>query len=109
MPEEKRKTPRAPTDLLTQLEILPEKTTVLGRIMNLGAGGMLFKTTDKIARSTKINVRFNLPPIPPGLPVEAIGRVVHSQQGVGFGVEFSQLEESNRKAIAKFVENAPSQ
>ena len=106
MTEEKRKTPRASTDLLTQLDILPEKATVLGRIMNLGVGGMLFKTADKIDRSTKISIRFNLPPIPPGLPVEVEGTVVRLQQGVGFGVEFSQLEESNSKAIKEFVEEA---
>ena len=109
MPKEKRKTPRVSTDLLAQIEILPEKLRILGRIMNLGIGGILFKTADKIDRSTKISIRFNLPPFPPSLPVEAIGRVVRLQQGVGFAVKFSQLEESDSQAIAQFLENIPSQ
>lgn len=80
MTEEKRSTPRVSTDLISQIEILPEKTPVLGRIVNLGASGILFKTAHKIEPSTSINIRFTLPPIPPGLPVEAPGVVVRKQK-----------------------------
>jgi len=104
MPKEKRKTPRVPTDLIAQVEILPEKTTVLGRLADLNKEGVLFKTADKADPGTKVNVRFNLPPIPPGSPVQAEGVVVHSKEGVHMGIQFSPLQEAYANAIAKYIE-----
>ena len=108
MTEERRKTPRVSTDLLAQVEILPEKTTVLGRLADLNKEGVLFKTADKADPGIKVNVRFNLPPIPPGLPVQAEGVVVHAKEGVHMGIQFSPLQEAYANAIAKYIEDKPS-
>ncbi len=108
MPKEKRKTPRVPTDLIAQVEILPEKTTVLGRLADLNKEGVLFKTADKADPGTKVNVRFNLPPIPPGAPVQADGVVVHSKEGVHMGIQFSPLQEADANAMDKYIEDKSS-
>lgn len=108
MTEEKRKTPRVSTDLLAQVEILPEKTTVLGRLADLNKEGVLFKNADKADPGTKVNVRFNLPPIPPGAPVQAEGVVVHSKEGAHMGIQFSPLQETYANAIAKYIEDKSS-
>ncbi len=102
---QKRRNPRVSTDLLAQVEILPEKTTFLGRLANLNKDGVLFQTTDRADPGTKVNVRFNLPPIPPGAPVQAEGVVVHSKEGVYMGIQFSPLQEAYANAIAKYIED----
>lgn len=45
MKTNKRRNPRMSTDLIAQVEILPEKTTFLGWLANLNKDGVLFQTT----------------------------------------------------------------
>ncbi len=52
MKTQKRRNPRISTDLIAQVEILPEKITLLGWLANLNKEGVLFKTAD--IRTTKI-------------------------------------------------------
>ncbi len=108
MKTNKRRNFRVSTDLIAQVEILPEKTTLLGRLANLNTEGVLFRTADKAEPGTKVNVRFNLPPIPPGVPVRAEGVVTHSQEGVHMGIQFSSLQEAAANAIAKYIEDKSS-
>ncbi len=112
MKTQKRRNPRISTDLIAQVEILPEKRTLLGRLANLNKEGVLFKTADRADPGTKVNVRFNLPPIPPGAPVRAEGVVVHSKEGVHMGIhmgiQFSPLQEAYANAIAKYIEDKSS-
>ena len=108
MKTKKRRNPRIATDLIAQVEILPQKTTLLGRLANLNKEGVLFRTADKAEPGTKVNVRFNLPPIPPGVLVRAEGVVAHSQEGVQMGIQFSSLPEADAKAIAKYIEDKSS-
>ena len=105
MKTQKRRNPRISTDLLAQVEILPERTHLLGRLANLNKEGVLFKTADRADPGTKVNVRFNLPPIPPGLAVQAEGVVVHSKEGIHMGIQFSPLPEACVNAMAKYIED----
>ncbi len=108
MKTQKRRNPRISTDLIAQVEILPEKRTLLGRLANLNKEGVLFKTADRADPGIKVNVRFNLPPIPPGAPVQADGVVVHSKEGVHMGIQFSPLQEAYANAIANYIEGKSS-
>jgi hypothetical protein len=65
---------------------------------------VLFRTADKADPGTKVNVRFNLPPVPPGVPVRAEGVVVRSKEGVHMGIQFSSLRESYANALAEYIE-----
>ena len=108
MKTNKRRKPRITTDLIAQVEILPQKTMLLGRLANLNKEGVLFRTADRADPGTKVNVRFNLPPIPPGVPVRAEGVVVHSEEGVRMGIQFSPLQEAYANALAKYIEDKSS-
>ena len=108
METNKRQNPRITTFLIAQVEILPQKTNVLGRLANLGKEGVLFKTADKAEPGTKVNVKFNLPPIPPGVLVRAEGVVIHSKEGVQMGIQFSSVQGAKENAIAKYIEDKSS-
>ena len=108
MKTQKRRNPRISTDLIAQVEILPEKRTLLGWLANLNREGVLFKTADKADLGTQVIVRFNLPPIIPGTPVQAEGVVIHSKEGAYMGIQFSPLQEADANAIAKYIEDKSS-
>jgi len=108
MKTNKRRNPRITTFLIAQVEILPQKTTVLGRLANLGKEGVLFKTADRAEPGTKVNVQFNLPPIPPGVLVRAEGVVIHSKEGVHMGIQFSSFQEADANAVAKYIDDTSS-
>jgi len=112
MKTKKRRNPRISTDLIAQVEILPERTQLLGRLANLNKEGVLFRTDYKADPGTKVIVRFNLPPIIPGTPVQAEGVVVHSKEGahmgIHMGIQFSPLQEAYANAIAKYIEDKSS-
>ena len=112
MKTQKRRNPRISTDLLAQVEILPERTQVLGRLVNLNKESVLFRTDHRVDPGTKVNVRFNLPPVPPGVAVQVEGVVVHSKEGVHMGIhmgiQFSPLQEAYANAIAKYIESRSS-
>ena len=88
---------------MTQVVLLPEKNSLLGHMENLSEGGVLIKSHVQAAPSTKVKVRFNLPPVPPGLPVEADGVVVHSRQA-GIGIQFLHMKDEQSQALSRFVE-----
>lgn len=104
--EEKRRTPRIAAGLIIQVVLLPGKNSLLGHMGNLSAGGVLIKSHGQAAPSTKVKIRFNLPPVPPGLPVEVDGVVVHSRKDAGMGIQFLDMKDAQSKAIAKFVQEA---
>ena len=104
----KRRNPRISTELIAQVEILREKRPLLGWLANLNKEGVLFKTADKADPGTKVIVRFNLPPIIPGTPVQAEGVVVHSKEGAYMGIQFSPLQKADANAIAKYIEDKSS-
>ena len=92
--------------MLTQVESLTPRKSSLGRAENISESGLLIITPETFDRDTEITIRFNLPPIPPGHPIEGKGVVVRVQPGVSMGIRFQQVRKKNRKAIEKFVRQA---
>lgn len=101
---EVRRSRRVP--LTTQVQSLSAQGTSLGRTQNLSEGGLFMLSPDTFKPETEITVRFHLPPIPPGRPIEGRGVVVHAKHGVNMGIGFLSLEDQDRKAIAEFVQHA---
>ena len=73
-------------------------------VQNISEGGLLVKTPDTFDTKTEVTVRFNLPPIPHGRHIESKGVVIHAKPGVHMGIEFLQMKEEHRKAIAEFAQ-----
>jgi len=94
-----RKHPRV--TLVTQVESHARGQTCLGRVENISVGGMLVLTRDTFEAGSEVVVRFNLPT---GGHVEAAARVMHTKPGEQMGVEFIDLKEEERRAIAGFVQ-----
>lgn len=94
-----RKHPRV--TLVTQAESHALHRISLGRCDNISVGGMLILTRDTFEAGSEVVVRFNLPG---GAHVEATARVMHTKPGVQMGVQFVDLKEENRRAIAGFVQ-----
>lgn len=96
-----RKHPRV--RLVTQVESRASRAVSLGRTDNISVGGALVLSRDTFDRETAVIIRFTLPG---GRPVEAQGRVAHAVRGVNMGIQFTQLNEADEKAIKEFVQEA---
>lgn len=94
-----RKHPRV--NLVTQVESLAEGRISLGRVENISVGGMLVLTRETFEAGSEVVVRFNLPD---GGHVEAAARVMHTKPGAQMGIQFLNLTEEDRRAIAGFVQ-----
>ena len=79
---------------------------MLGRSQDLSEGGLSVLTAETFEPQTEVVVRFNLPPYPPGIPIESSGVVVHARPGEQMGVQFLQLSERQREALARYVQQA---
>lgn len=93
-----RKHPRV--NLVTQVESRAEGRISLGRVENISVGGMLVLTRETFEAGSEVVVRFNLPD---GGHVEAAARVMHTKPGAQMGIQFLNLTEEDRRAIAGFV------
>lgn len=102
--EERRRSPRV--RLMTQVETLGPGASSLGRIQDISVGGLLTVSRDTFEPNSEVTVRFNLPPVPPGLSIEAQGVVAHVLPGVKMGIQFLLLKDDDRKAIDEFVQEA---
>lgn len=107
-PKDLRRFPRVPADLLAQVEDPSSNVNALGRLANLSEGGVLLTTQKKLDLKTEVAVRFNLPPVPPGQPVETKGVVVHRQPDGSMGVQFLLIGDEARQAIANYVQKSQS-
>jgi len=101
MPERRE---RRRVSLLAQVESGTVAHFSIGRVQNISEGGLFVKTPDTFDPTTEITVRFNLPPIPHGRHIESMGVVIHAKPGVHMGIEFLQMKEEHRKAIAELVQ-----
>jgi CheY-like chemotaxis protein len=72
---------------------------------DLSPGGMLILTAETLDPQTEVNFRFNLPPIPPGHPIEGQGVVVRRTPGTSMGIQFVQLKDDDWKAIAEWAKS----
>ena len=101
--KERRRDPRALVDLLTQVEILGVGGSILGRAANLSQSGLLIRTENTLEPATEVDIRLNLPPVPPGRPIETKGVVVHVKPGESMGIRFVLLSDKGRKALRDFI------
>lgn len=96
-----RRDPRAP--LYTKVESQTSHATVIGLTDNISVGGLLVLCGVTFEPSTEVIVRFDLPP---RHNVETQGVVVHAQPGLRMGIQFHQLKDEYRKAIAQYVQQS---
>jgi len=73
-------------------------------VQNISEGGLLVKTPNTFGPKTEVTVRFKLPSIPHDRHIECQGVVIHTEPGFHMRIEFLQLKEEHRKAIAEFVQ-----
>ena len=91
--------------LLVQVECETKEAYSLGRCQNISETGILVRTPETFELSTSVLVRFVLPP-PTAVTVETRGTVVRVQPGESMGIQFVELKDRYRAAIADFVEQA---
>ena len=97
----RRQTQRAV--LLVQVEISASGEFSIGRVQNVSEGGLLVLTHNPLDPEKEVTTRLNLPAPPPEYHIECQGVVVRIQPGSNMAIEFRQLKEEHRKAIAEFV------
>ena len=100
--EERRKTQRV--GLVTQVECKTTGDYNLGRSQDISEGGLLVVTRTTLDSGTEVVVRFNLPPYPRGIHMEVPGVVVWVRAGESLGIQFLQLKDQQREAIAKYIQ-----
>ena len=101
--ENRREYERIPVDLLTQVELLGKSGTTLGRTCDIGEDGLRVNTKNTLIARSEVDIRFNLPPIPPGRPIEVKGLVVNEIPGKSMGIRFVLITEEDRAAIRLLV------
>lgn len=102
-PEEQRASQRAP--LLVQVEFKTSGDYILGHAQDISEGGLLVVTPETVEPRNEVVVRLNLPPYTPGVFIESRGVVARVLWGECMGIQFVQLTDAQRKAIAKFVQH----
>jgi len=101
-PEEQRASQRA--TLLVQVEFKTTRDYTLGHSQDISEGGLLVVTPETVESRSEVVIRFNLPPYTPGVFIESLGVVAHVLWGECMGIQFLQLTDAQRKAIATFVQ-----
>ncbi len=99
--EERRESQRA--ILIVQVGCKTSGDWGLGHTQDISDSGLLLVTPETFEPRTEITVRFNLPPDPPSFFVETPGAVARVQSGQSMGIQFLQVTERQRDAIAKYV------
>lgn len=102
--EEQRTSPRA--SLIVQVEFKTARDYTLGRSQDISEGGLLVATPETVESQSEVVIRFNLPPYTPGAFIESQGVVTHVRPGEYMGIQFLQLQDWQRKAIVKFIQQA---
>lgn len=101
---ERRKLTRVP--LVVQVESRADASSSIGRTENVSEGGLLVNSRDTFSPGTEVIVRFNLPPVPPGRPMECTGVVLRAECGARMAIEFRQLNDEDRQALQTYVHEA---
>lgn len=80
-----------------------EHSVSFGKGENICEGGMKIESSQVHSPDEVINVRLMLPVHPKIVPIEVQAKVVWTERGTT-GIQFLDLKEEHRAAIAKFVE-----
>lgn len=103
--EERRKFRRA--NIVSEVEIISEKETLLAPTRDISVGGMFLRTTATPPVNSQVRMRFNLEPGTPA--IEAMGRIAYIVPKRGLGIEFTELSAEHRTRIEEFVARADAQ
>ena len=93
---ERRVHPRATVRL--PVTVMVDRRPVPGELINISCGGLLFQTRIDVATKDAIEVTLS---VAPDRQCKGAGAVVRSGRGLGFGVEFSTMNE----AMSEFVDD----
>jgi hypothetical protein len=99
---EKRQHRRA--RLVTQITcaVLDREELLLSR--DVSVGGMFVTAKDPFPQDSEVTVAFRLSPKDPLISCQ--GKIVYAIVGVGMGVMFTDVDESSRQSLQKFVDAA---
>jgi len=103
--QDRRESRRIPVEMW--VEESTERELYFQRGANISLGGIFLQRTIPHTRGTVINLQFTLPG--DAAPVKVRGEIVNvgdHADDLGMGVKFVDLQESDRKRIAEFVERA---
>jgi hypothetical protein len=89
--------------LMAQVESHAPAGTSIGHAENVSEGGLLVLTRDTFPAETEVTVRFNLPPVPPGRPVECQGVVLRAEDAASMAIEFRDVKDDDRQALEAYV------
>lgn len=95
--------------LVTQIESRGPGGSSIGHSEDVSETGLLVVTRETFDPQTEVTIRFNLPPVPPGRPLECRGVVVRSEPGAHMAIQFSHLGDDDRKALADYVRRISAQ
>lgn len=101
-PDERRKTQRV--GLITQVECKTTGKYTLGRSRDISEGGLFVVTGETFDCGTEVVVRLNLPPYHLGILLESEGVVTWVRATESMGIQFIQLKDQQREAIAKYIQ-----
>lgn len=87
--------------LVTQVESHHGGHPSLGRMENISIGGALILSRETLEAGSEVVVRFNLPG---GRPIEARSKIARAVPGTQMGIQFLELKEEDRKAIAHLID-----
>ena len=96
-----RRWPRAV--LAIPIAFLVNNTIATAVTLNVSFGGIAIRTASPLDRGTAVKLRFHLPGT--SGQIEATARVVWGDRRFGMGLEFTQIEESDRAVIDAFVQS----
>lgn len=101
---ERRVKVRAP--LVVQVDARGQDAFSLGRSQNVSESGLFMRTPETLSVGSEVTIRFALPVPPQAITIEATGIVVRAHPGIFMAIQFVDLKEEYREAIARFA-NAP--
>jgi len=71
---------------------------------DVSAGGLFVSTNNPLPLESEVRVAFSLAPGSPS--ISCLGKVVYSMQGMGMGIQFTEIAEESYVALEKFVDEA---
>lgn len=80
----------------------------IGETQNVSETGVMVSAQGTLPPGSEVKVRFFLPRNTQAVEVEATGKVVWAVWGMFMGIQFLDMKEECREAIARFVEETPS-
>jgi Tfp pilus assembly protein PilZ len=101
--DEKRSWPRH--HFLAEIQYRSNCPPLLGRIMDLGEGGIFIDTMVPLAAGAPVTFSFFIPDNYPDISITGSGRVAWQQKAAGMGVEFLQMNEKSRERIKSFLKS----